>query len=65
MTRLGILEDGMKQLAHNHLQANIGQLEQLAMTDSYPGSRSRLYSLVESVCEGCGDEQDCCVGGAV
>ena len=49
VTRLGILEDNMKQLVHDHLQATIGQLEQLAMTDSYAGSRSRLYSLVESV----------------
>lgn len=31
------------------IQATIGQLERLAMTDSYAGSRSRLYSLVESV----------------
>merc|ERR1719206_994169 len=39
----------MKQLVHDHLQATIGQLEQLAMTNHYAGSRSRLYSLVESV----------------
>jgi len=49
VTRLGILDDDMKQLVHDHLQATIGQLEQLAMTDHYAGSRSRLYSLVESV----------------
>ena len=49
VTRLGILEENMKQLVHAHLQATIGQLEQLAMTNHYAGSRSRLYSLVESV----------------
>jgi len=49
VTRLGILEDNMKQLVHDHLQTTIGQLEQLAMTNHYAGSRSRLYSLVESV----------------
>ena len=49
VTRWWILEDDIKQLVYNHLQATIGQLEQLAMTDSYAGSRSRLYSLVESV----------------
>ena len=46
---MSILEDDMKQIVHDHLQATIGQLEQLAMTDSYAGSRSRLYSFVESV----------------
>ena len=39
----------MKQIVHDHLQATIGQLEQLAMTDSYAGSRSPLYRFVESV----------------
>ena len=43
----------MKQIVHDYLQATIGQLEeeQLAMTNSYAGSRSRLYSYVESVSE--------------
>ena len=51
--RLGIFEDDMKQIVHDYLQATIGQLEeeQLAMTNSYAGSRSRLYSYVESVSE--------------
>ena len=31
------------------LQATIGQLERLAAADSYAGSRTRLYGLVESV----------------
>ena len=31
------------------VQATLGQLEQQAMTDCYAGSRSRLYSLVETV----------------
>ena len=35
----------MKHLVHNQLQA----MEQLAMTDSYAGSRSRSYNFVESV----------------
>jgi len=39
----------MKQLVNNHQQATIGHLEELAMTDSYAGSDSRLYSLVDTV----------------
>jgi hypothetical protein len=48
---LGILEEDMR----HHLQPtiHIGQLEQLAMADSYAGSRSRPYSLVESVSDIC------------
>ena len=49
VTKLGILDKETKQKVQGHLQTTIGQLEQLAMTDSYAGSRSRLYSLVESV----------------
>ena len=49
VTKLSKVDNKHKQSVHEHLQATIGQLERLAMTDSYAGSRTRLYSLVESV----------------
>ena len=49
VTKLGLLDSTNREALHQHLQATIGQLETLAETDSYAGSRTRLYSLVESV----------------
>ena len=49
VTKLGLLDAKHKEVVHQHLQATIGQMEKLAETDSYAGSRTRLYSLVESV----------------
>ena len=47
--RLEVLDESLRESVHKHLASTIGQLERLALTDSYAGSRSRLYSLVESV----------------
>ena len=49
VTKLGQLDSTNREALPQHLQATIGQLERLAGTDSYAGSRTRLYSLVESV----------------
>ena len=54
VTKLGLLEAN-REATHGHLQATIRQLERLAETDSYAGSRTRLYSLVESVSSICPD----------
>ena len=42
-----------REEVHQHLKTTIGQLEALAMTDRYSGSRSRLYGLVEKVAHLC------------
>ena len=49
VTKISVLDSEHSSAVHHHLQATIGQLEKLAMTDSYGGSRTRLYNLVESV----------------
>ena len=54
VTKLGLLEAN-REATHGHLQATIRQLERLAETDSYAGSRTRLYNLVESVSSICPD----------
>ena len=48
VSRIDRCED-VRTAVEEHLKATIGEMERLAMTESYTGSRTRVYELIESV----------------
>ena len=52
VSRIDRCED-VRTAVEEHLKATIGEMERLAMTESYTGSRTRVYELIESVSSLC------------